>query len=103
MDRAVDPRKKKKNINIQTYTYTKNAHWCYISPARGVAISQLIAMKFGTRVELTYVINFAEFGVDQSQGWGLMSIKYAFTLLPLLEKSSLTPPCTDAHAVIFIC
>jgi len=27
-------------------------------------------MKFGTLIELTYVINVAKFGVDRSQGWG---------------------------------
>jgi len=40
---------------------------------RGGAVSQLIAMKFGTLIELTYVINFITFGVDWSQGWGLVS------------------------------
>jgi len=51
------------------YTYTKNRHWCNISPVRGGAISRLIAMKFGTLIELIYLINFAEFDVDRSQGW----------------------------------
>jgi len=51
----------------------KNALWCYISPLREVAISQLIAMKYGTLIELTYVINFIKFGVDRSQGWSLVS------------------------------
>jgi len=39
----------------------------------GGAVSQLIGMKFGTIIELTYVINVAKFGVDWSQGWGLVS------------------------------
>jgi len=29
--------------------------------------------EFGTLIELAYVINFAKFGVDRSQGWGLVS------------------------------
>jgi len=37
------------------------------------AVSQLIALKFSTLIELAYVINFAKFGVDWSQGWGLVS------------------------------
>jgi len=63
--------------NIKTYkpiyTYTKNAHWCYISPVHGGAVCQRIRMKFGTLIELTHVINFVKFGVDRSQGWGLVS------------------------------
>jgi len=30
-------------------------------------------MKFGTLIELTYVISLAKFGVDRSQGFGLVS------------------------------
>jgi len=37
-------------------------------PVRGGAFSQLIAMKIGALRELTYFINVAMFGVDQSQG-----------------------------------
>jgi len=36
----------------------------------------------GILTELTYVINFAKFGVDRSQGWGLVSsqiLGFAFT------------------------
>jgi len=33
---------------------------------QGFVVSQLIAMKFGTLIELTYIINFAKFGVDWS-------------------------------------
>ena len=63
---AVDLRKKK-NTHIHTYihTYTKNAHWCYISPPRGGAISQAIAMKFGIPTDLDYVIYFVKFGNDR--------------------------------------
>jgi len=35
----------------------------------GGAVSQLIGIKFGPLIELTYVINFAKFGVDWLQGW----------------------------------
>jgi len=52
-------------IYIHIYIYAKNAHWCYISPVRGSVVSQLIAKEFGTLIELTYVINFAKFGVDR--------------------------------------
>jgi len=45
----------------------------FTSGPSGGAVSQLIAMKLGTPIELTYVINFAKFGVDWSQGWGLVS------------------------------
>jgi len=45
----------------------------HISPVRGGAVSQLIAMKFGTLIELTYVIKFAKFCFDRPQGWGLVS------------------------------
>jgi len=45
----------------------------FTSTVRGGAVSQLIAMKFGTLTELTYIINFAKFGVDWSQGWGLVN------------------------------
>jgi len=49
------------------------------------AVSQLIAVQFGTRLELTYVINnFAKFGVDRSRGWGLMSSQ--ILVLPLLRS-----------------
>jgi len=65
-------------MNIYIYKpiqiYNKNEHWCYISPVRGGAVSQLIALKFGTLIELSYVITFAKFGVDWSQGWCL--VKY---------------------------
>jgi len=39
----------------------------------GGAVSQRIGMKCGTLIELTYVINFTKFGVDRSEGWGLVS------------------------------
>jgi len=43
-------------------------------------------------LEFTYVINFAKFGVDQSQGWGLhvWAVKYygfAFTREALLNTA----------------
>jgi len=53
-----------------------HAHRCYISSVRGGAVSQLIAMKFGTLVELTYVINFANFGVDRSQVGVWWAVEY---------------------------
>jgi len=46
---------------------------CYISPAHGRTVAQLIAVKFGKLIELTSVIKFAKFGVDWSHGWGLVS------------------------------
>jgi len=58
-------------------------------------------MKFGTLIELTYVINFAKFGVDGSQGYGLVS-RQILGFLPLLEKPSLTLHSAAAHAVIKI-
>jgi len=36
-------------------------------------VSQLIGMKYGTLIEFTYVTKLAKFGVDRSQGWGLVS------------------------------
>jgi len=33
------------------------------------AVSLLIAMKYGTLIELTYVINYVKFGSDHSQAW----------------------------------
>jgi len=39
-----------------------------ILPVRRGAVSQLIAMKFGTFIELMYVINFVKVGVDRLQG-----------------------------------
>jgi len=75
--RAVGLQKKKiyrsRHLYKPIYIYTKNAQLCYISLMRGGAVSQLIGIIFGTLMELTYVINFAKFGVDQSQGWGLVS------------------------------
>ena len=73
---AVDLRKKTKYIHTSThihtlYTYTKNAHWCYISLPRGGAIAEPIAMKFSTLIDLAYVINLVKFGYDPLQGWGL--------------------------------
>jgi len=47
------------------------------------AVSQLIAMAFGTLIELTYVINFAKFGGDRSLGFGLVSsqiLRYCLNL-----------------------
>jgi len=44
----------------------------YFTSTRG-AVSQLIGIKFGKIIELTYVINFAKLGVNRSQGWGLVS------------------------------
>jgi len=75
--------------------YTKNAHWCYISPVRGGAVSQLIAMKFDILRELTYVINFTKFGVDRSVG-EQSNIRF----LPLLEKPSLALHNAAVRAVI---
>jgi len=39
------------------------------------AVNQLITIKFATLIVglLIYVIQFAKFGVDWSQGWGLVS------------------------------
>jgi len=37
------------------------------------AVSQLSAMKFVTLIEFIYVIQLVKFGVDWSQGWGLVS------------------------------
>jgi len=48
------------------YIPTKNAHLCYVSPLRGNVISQPIAIKFDTLLDLICVINFAKFGVDRS-------------------------------------
>jgi len=59
-------------------------------------VSQLIAMKFGKRISLTYVINFAKCGVFRSQGCEQSNIR----VLSLLEKPSLTLPCANAQAVI---
>jgi len=70
------PAEEKKYTYICIYIciyITKNAHWCYISPVRGCAVSQLIVVKFGTLIELIYVIDFAKFGADRSQGWGQVS------------------------------
>jgi len=39
----------------------------------GAPFLELIAMKCGTLIELTYVINFAMFGVYRSQRWGVVS------------------------------
>jgi len=46
---------------------------CCIPPVRGGPVSQLLEMKFGTLIEITYVIYFAKFDVDRSLGWGLGS------------------------------
>ena len=54
------------------HIYTKNAHWCYISPPRGGAISKLIVMKFGN-LDLVCVINVVKLGYDRLQGEGLAS------------------------------
>jgi len=56
-------------------------------------------MKFGTLIEVTYEINLAKFGVDRSQGWGLMSSQI-LGFLALLEKPSLTLHSAAAHAVM---
>jgi len=53
------------------------------SKLRGSAISQPIAMKFVTHIDLTYVFNVILFFVDWSQDWGLMQ-SYVRVLL-LLE------------------
>jgi len=59
---------------------------------RGGVVSQLIGMTFGTLMELTYVINVANCGVDQSQGWGQSNIR----VLPWLKQPSLTQHCSAA-------
>ena len=53
--------------------YTKNAHWCYISPPRGGAISEAIAMTFCILTDLEFVMKFVKFGYDPLQGQGLVS------------------------------
>ena len=52
-------------INIYIDTYTKNAHFRYMSPPRGGATSHPIRTKFGRFVELDYVVNPAKFGIDR--------------------------------------
>ena len=51
---AVELGKKK----MDTFTY-KDAHRCYISPPRGGANSEPIAMEFGTLIDLAYAINLS--------------------------------------------
>jgi len=61
----------------------------------GGVVSQLIAMKFGTLIELTCAIKFAKFSVDRSQGWVLVAFS-------LLNKPFLTLHIAAAHGVINI-
>jgi len=72
-DSKLEPKYRTPYALYNLYIYTKSAHWCYISSLRGGTVSQLIGMKFGTLIELTYLINFAKWGVERSQGWGLVS------------------------------
>jgi len=72
----------------------------YILPVRGGAVSRLIAMKFGTLIELTYIINFAKFGVDRLEGWGLVSRQTLGVCLNLPEKPSLTLHSANAHDAV---
>jgi len=44
-------------------------------------ISQPIAMKCVTRIELGYIIDVARFGVDRSQNWGFVAVNYYGLLL----------------------
>jgi len=51
--------------NIYIFAYIKNAHGF---TSKWGDVSQLISIKFDVLIELIYVINFAKFGVDRSQG-----------------------------------
>jgi len=47
---------------------------------------------------MIYVINLAKFGDDRSLDWS--GEQSNISVLPFFEKSSMTPPCVAAHAVI---
>jgi len=48
-----------------------------------------------------HTLKMHKFGVDRSPAWGLVSGEQSnIRVLPLLEISSLTLPCANAHAVI---
>jgi len=83
------------------YIFTKNTHCFYISPLRGTVISQLIVMKFGTAIDLSYVINYAKFSVDWSLEWGLVS-NQILGFFWLYLRMFLTLHFAAAHAVMVV-
>jgi len=50
------------------------------------AISQLIVLKIGTLVKLTYVINVAKFSVYRSHGWGMVNSEILRVFLYLRSR-----------------
>jgi len=60
---------------IYIYKHTK-MHFGVIFTKRGSVISKPIAIKFRTLVDLSYVINFPNFGVDESHDWVLRAVTY---------------------------